>query len=198
MIRLLCVRCRTDRRDTALGTFWLCEACTVALVEQAFGGAAPAFEGLGVTSYCALCNEQRDLHLCQWFLCPYCGRLVNSYRLGRVSQGFAAQEWQRLVAPHVPSIAIEVVDAVTLSPYERRGGRRGLAKVLDFRVTEDGAQAAWIELKTGQRAIGELATFQLDHSDCDDILNVVRNTNLPAYVFHVQLAESIILLLTGS
>lgn len=186
---MICVRCRTDRRDTILASFWLCNACNFALTQQAFGGAAPAFEGFEAASYCALCNEQRDLHLYQWYLCPYCGRLVNSYRLGRVSQGFAAQEWERHVAPYVPSMAIEVIDAVMLAPYNRGGRRRALAHVLDFRVTEDGAPVVWVELKTGQRAIGELATFQLDHSDCDDILNVVRSTNLPAYVFHAQLGR---------
>lgn len=188
-MRLLCVRCRTERRDTALGSFFLCAPCTTALVEQAFNRAVPAFAGFTVTSYCALCNEHRDLRLCQWFLCPYCERLVNSYRLGRVSQAFALQEWGRLVAPHVPDIAVEGVDAVTLRPYERRAGRRDLAEVLDFRAIEDGRPAAWIELKTGQRAIEELATFQLDHSDCDDILNVVRITSLPSYIFHVQLGK---------
>jgi len=91
------------------------------------------------------------------------------------------------VAPHVPSLVLEVVDTVELRPYERPARRRDLAVELDFRAREAGEPKFWVELKTGQRSIDELATFQLDGSDCDDILNVVRQTNLPAYVFHVQL-----------
>lgn len=129
------------------------------------------------------------MRLAQWFLCPYCERLVNSYRLGRVSQAFAVEQWQRVVTPYAPSITLQVVDTVTLSPYERRGRRRELAETLDLRAHENGAPVSWLELKTGQRSIAELATFQLDHSDCDDIINVVRTTDLPAFVLHVQLGR---------
>jgi len=188
-MRRLCVRCTIERIDTALCSFFLCEVCVAALRDQAFNGNPASSWDFGATSYCALCNEQRRLRLAQWFLCPYCERLVNSYRLGRVSQAFAVEQWQRVVAPHALGITLEVVDTVTLSPYERRGRRRELAETLDLRARENGAPVSWLELKTGQRSIGELATFQLDHSDCDDIINVVRATGLPAFVFHVQLGR---------
>lgn len=188
-MRLLCVRCRTERIDTGLRSFFLCEPCAAALREQAFNQNPPSSWDIRVTSYCALCNEERPLRLYQWFLCPYCDRLVNSYRLGRVSQAFAVAQWELLVAPHAPAIALEVVDAVTLSPYERRSGKRELAETLDLRARENGAPVSWFELKTGQRSIAELATFQLDHSDCDDIINVVRVSSLPAFVLHVQLGR---------
>lgn len=113
--------------------------------------------------------------------------MVNSYRLGRVSQDYSLSEWERVVVPAAPALIIEPVDPVVLSPYERPVGRRELAVALDYRMIANGEHVAWIELKTGQRSIAEFATFQLDHSDCDDILNVVRTTNLPAYVFHAQL-----------
>lgn len=186
-MRLLCARCQTERMDTALASFFLCNDCAIALADQAFNGAGPSFWDFGVASYCALCNERKDLQLAQWFLCPYCERMVNSYRLGRVSQDYALAEWGRVVTPVAPGITIEPVDPVVLSAYERRRGRRELAVTLDYWMIEGGEQMAWVELKTGQRSIMEFATFQLDHSDCDDILNVVRSTNIPAYVFHAQL-----------
>jgi len=186
-MRLRCARCRTERVDTALGSFFLCDECAIALAERAFNGAGPSFWDFAVASYCALCNERKDLKLAQWFLCPYCERMVNSYRLGRVCQDYSLAEWGRVVAPVAPDIAIEPVDPVVLSPYERPRGRRELAVTLDYRMIEGGQQVAWVELKTGQRSITEFATFQLDHSDCDDILNVVGTTDLPAYVFHGQL-----------
>lgn len=186
-MRLLCARCRTERVDTALASFFLCDNCAIALAERAFNGAGPSFWDFGVASYCALCNAQKDLKLAQWFLCPYCERMVNSYRLGRVSQDHALAEWHRVVEPVASQIGIEPIDPVVLSPYVRPPRRRELAVTLDYRMIESGVQVAWIELKTGQRSIAEFATFQLDHSDCDDLLNVVRTTNLPAYVFHGQL-----------
>lgn len=186
-MRLLCARCRIERVDTALASFFLCDDCASALAERAFNGAGPSFWDFGVASYCALCNQRKDLRLAQWFLCPYCERMVNSYRLGRVSQDYALAEWHRAVAPLAPQISIEPVDPVVLSPYERPRRRRELATTLDYRMIERGDQMAWIELKTGQRSIEEFATFQLDHSDCDDIFNVVRTSNLPAYVLHGQL-----------
>jgi hypothetical protein len=81
------------------------------------------------------------------------------------------------------------IDEVSLSPHYRRPGKRELASVLDFQAVEREQPVFWIELKTGQRGIEEFATFQLDYSDCDDILNVVKLERLPAYVFHVQLAR---------
>lgn len=173
--------------DTALASFFLCDECATALAERAFNRAGPSFWDFGVASYCALCNERKELKLTQWFLCPYCERMVNSYRLGRVSQDYSLAEWERVVAPNAPAMAIEPVDPVVLSPYERPVGRRELAVTLDYRMIERGEHVGWVELKTGQRSIDEFETFQLDHSDCDDILNVVRTTNLPAYVFHAQL-----------
>lgn len=186
-MRLRCARCRIERVDTALASFFLCNDCAIALAERAFNSTGPSFWGFGVESYCALCNERKDLKLAQWFLCPYCERMVNSYRLGRVSQDYSLAEWGRLVMPVTPGITIEPVDPVVLSPYERPKRKRGLAVSLDYRMMSAGEQLAWVELKTGQRSIIEFATFQLDHSDCDDILNVVRRTNLPAYVLHAQL-----------
>jgi hypothetical protein len=87
----------------------------------------------------------------------------------------------------VPDIRIEIVDEVELAPYTRKAGKkRELATQLDFRAHLGETPAFWIELKTGQRSVDEFATFQLDVSDCDDILNVVRLTGIPAYVFHIQ------------
>lgn len=188
-MRFRCVRCQTERIDTTLSSFFLCDPCAMSLIDRAFNRNQPAFRDFRTRSFCALCNEERELALWQWFLCPNCERLVSSYRRGRVAQEFVFREWDRLVAQQVPRIVIEATDPVELMAYQRPRGRRGLAKTLDFRALEGGQPVFWVEAKTGQRSIEEFATFQLDGSDCDDILNVVRLTNLPAYVFHVQLAS---------
>ena len=188
-MRLRCARCNTERLDTELSTFYLCNECVSRLTQQALHGTDPVLRTFEIPSYCGLCNKQESLSLTQWFLCPYCARLVNSYRLGRVSQAFASSEWVSTVQPHVPKILLDPVDVIELRPYQRAGRRRALATELDFIGREDGAALFWVELKTGQRSIADLATFQLDQSDCDDILNVIRQTGLPAYVFHVHLGK---------
>jgi len=188
-MRLRCARCNTERLDTHLNSFFLCEECTAGLTNEALNGTQPIFRDFVVLSYCGLCNEHKELHLTQWFLCPYCDRLVNSYRLGRVSQAFAQAEWDRLVRPVTSRIALEVKDIVSLSPYQRPRKKRSLATELDFLGKEGDQAVFWVELKTGQRSIDEMVTFQLDCSDCDDILNVVALTGLPAYVFHVHLGR---------
>jgi hypothetical protein len=186
-MRLLCARCSTERVDTALASFFLCADCAVALSGQAFNGAGPSFWDFGVVSHCSLCNDRKDLKLAQWFLCPFCERVVNSYRLGRVSRTYTLTEWDRLILPVATSLRIEPTDPVTLNPYVRPVRGQNITQPLDYRVLDGGTHAAWLEVKTGQRSIAEFATFQLDHSDCDDILDNVRSTMLPAYLVHVQL-----------
>ena len=189
-MQLQCARCSMARRDTALQSFFLCDRCADLLKTNAFNNIAPSFKNFEIETYCGLCNERTVSHLMQWYLCPFCDRLANSYRLGRISQSFALTEWTRLVQPIVPDIKIEVVDQVELSPYTRKAGKkRKLATQLDLRAHQGETPIFWIELKTGQRSIDEFATFQLDVSDCDDILSVVKLTRIPAYVLHIQLEK---------
>lgn len=87
------------------------------------------------------------------------------------------------------------MDIVRLTPFAKasRTKRQDAEKLTnaDFLVSEASCGQAvprfHIELKAGPGAIDEMSEFQLDVNDYNDIVGPVRNTGLPAYVFHVQL-----------
>jgi len=107
-----------------------------------------------------------------------------------VATEYALQQWNTLVAPSVPHIYLKQVDIVQPQQYERRR-KREPAKQLDFLGVEraSGQPLFWLELKTGRNALSDMRTFQLDKSDCDDVLNVVKATGLPALLCHVYVAQ---------
>jgi hypothetical protein len=108
-----------------------------------------------------------------------------------VAAKYALQQWKKLVARSVPHIYLKEVDIVQPQQYERRRGKRVPATQLDFLGVERACNQRlfWLELKTGRNALGDMTTFQLDVSDCDDVLNVVQVTGLPALLCHVHVAQ---------
>jgi hypothetical protein len=186
----ICARHGKPVRNTQLATFFLCDDCCEELSRLACRGEPPVFREFDLIGFCGLCNESRCVKLTQWYLCEDCQRVINSYRLGRVAAEYALQQWDTLVTPSVPHIYLKQVDIVQPQQYERRR-KREPAKQLDFLAVERASYQPlfWLELKTGRNALSDMRTFQLDKSDCDDVLNVVKVTGLPALLCHVCVAQ---------
>lgn len=73
----------------------------------------------------------------------------------------------------------------------QRGRKRELATRLDLRAVRgaDDEPAFWIEVKTGPGSLDEIREFQLDCSDCDDIMNAVITSGMPAFIVHCQMGK---------
>jgi hypothetical protein len=100
------------------------------------------------------------------------------------------------VSPVVPNLQLEETDP----PELRRRDRASIdAKIsyADFVATDrrTGRPTLGIELKTGKSYIGSsgignrMNRFQLDTSDCDDILTVLKRDRLPMYLMHAQVFD---------
>jgi hypothetical protein len=137
-----------------------------------------------------------DVALRQWFLCGTCERVARSIGRSIVAERFVATQWEALVAPHAPGLALEGTDRPTL---RRRGKDDSTNKhaEIDF-VARDGKDgpAFGFELKTGKSHISgrapvgaRMGDFQLDTSDCDDIATVMEREAIPVYLLHVQVID---------
>jgi hypothetical protein len=102
--------------------------------------------------------------------------------------------WRREIAPEFPQLSLTEEEAVVLSPYvppaeSKKEAAKSLT-ALDFVVKNGRLKKRQllfhIELKSGPRSIEEMGTFQLDINDSNDMIGVMNNTRLPAYIFHVQ------------
>ena len=67
---------------------------------------------------------------------------------------------------------------------------------IDFAIYNGEEKIAGIELKTGRSHLGgrapvgsNMATFQLDHGDCDDITAVAEDEGILVYLFHAQVID---------
>ena len=67
---------------------------------------------------------------------------------------------------------------------------------IDFAIYNGEEKIAGIELKTGRSHLGgrapvgsNMATFQLDHGDCDDITAVAEDERILVYLFHAQVID---------
>jgi hypothetical protein len=191
MAKLQCVRCLRHGGDVDRAHFFLCPDCADIYGTNAFRGSAPLYEGAAAPGRCESCDQPRDISYRQWLLCGYCTRVVQSYRMGRVSSAFALDQLRTLVQPRVPHLIFEEADPVLIQATAARGRRRQLATKLDLEALHaaDRTRTFWIELKTGPGAIDKMAEFQLDCSDCDDIMNVVRTSGLPAFLVHCQIVK---------
>ena len=140
---------------------------------------------------CGLCNALQGVTLRLWFACPICWNVVVAYQ-----KGFAASEavhayWRSMIAPSSPDLHLVERDEIRLLPYARgsqtKKAAAALLTALDFAVLEkDRGPLFHIELKTGPGGMAEMREFQLDVNDSNDIMGAVNNTQLPAYIFHIQ------------
>jgi hypothetical protein len=105
------------------------------------------------------------------------------------------QVWEQSIAPYVPQIVLEETDPPELRPRGRRSdaNRISLADFTGYSSNQPATALLGFELKSGKSAastdggIGNPMTrFQLDTTDCDDILAVVAREDIPVYLVHVQ------------
>lgn len=188
--KLQCTRCLRHGGDVDRGHLFLCSDCAQLYRRDAFRDAAPLFSTATGAGRCEYCDNERPISYFQWLLCGYCVRVVQSYRMGRISANFALEQL-RAAAGVAGGLVFEETDPVVIQATGRRGRRRELATTLDLRARKlaDNSPAFWVEIKTGPGSIDEISEFQLDCSDCDDIMNAVRTSGIPALLVHCQIAK---------
>ncbi len=192
-----CARHGQPRGDTNLESMFLCDNCAIEFKNNAFRGTAPEYVGPPVRGYCLHCNRFFDnVRIRQWYLCGICYRVARSIGRSVVADDYLQQWWRREVQPHFPHLLLELTDPPEIRSYDPNEAHGGEAQV-DFVCTDNqrGEPIFGIELKTGRgyihgTSIGtKMTQFQLDHSDCDHILNVVRRMDLPVYLAHAQVID---------
>lgn len=193
----VCVRHGQQAGDVGLATFFLCQGCQIEYSNRAFNGAQPEWlSSEKVEGYCGHCNEAKtDISVVQWNLCAVCSRVVRSIGRSLAASNYTTRVWNEYVAPYVPTIELIETD-----PPELRAARRGsesdresLPDFVGFSRDEPGRPLFGLELKSGKKAasaksgVGQpMARFQLDTTDCDDIMAVVDREQCPIYLVHVQ------------
>lgn len=160
-------------------------------MDKALHGTPPAFRDFATRGFCGLCGRQQEGAVTQWFLCPTCRGVLGSLSKARIAASFFETSWSAAAADHGLAWTAKPVDVVEPRPYEAPRRRREPASHLDYLIVKQpsGERVAWVEMKTGRSALSEMQTFQLDCSDCDDIINTVRQSGLPAYVCHVKITQ---------
>jgi len=184
-----CVRHLKPRKDVKLRHFFLCDTCTDQWIAEAFDGNEPLWIGQPVNGYCLLCNKVTTVRLRTWFLCDICERVARSIGRNHVAEQAILDFWADQVRPDYPHLSILQNDRSSLRP--RRDTDATGQGPLDFLVTDEreGKLVFGIENKTGRSSIRDMSQFQLDVSDCDSILNHVRELGVPAFVIHAQVLE---------
>jgi hypothetical protein len=99
-----------------------------------------------------------------------------------------------MISPHVPDMMLTETDPPEVRPRGQRSdpGRKVLADFTGFRRDQHETALFGFELKTGRKAVSAsgigapMSRFQLDTTDCDDIMTVVAREVIPVYLIHVQ------------
>jgi hypothetical protein len=193
----VCAREGEPRGDAGLASFFLCEDCAESWQAEAFASTQAAYVGERLDGYCLNCNQRRnDIRVRQWFLCGNCERVARSIGRSIVAARAVQVSWDEIIAPRFPQLRLLDVDTPSL--YRRtRETIAGRVSSADFMVADarTGETVLALELKTGKSHIGRhgvgshLAEFQLDTSDCDDILAVVLRERVPVYLVHAQVVD---------
>jgi len=193
----ICARHGQPRGDSGLESLFLCDECASDFKNNAFRETDAEYVGPSVRGYCLHCNRYlEDVHLRQWYLCGVCNRVVRSIGRSIAANGHVSQWWEEKVKPHFPRLNLELTDPPELQPRDKDQVQAKVSQV-DFTCidTQSGDAIFGIELKTGRSHIhgssigSKMAQFQLDNSDCDDILSVVHRERIPVYVLHAQVID---------
>jgi hypothetical protein len=192
-----CARHQNKQTTRFVAHLFLCDDCAQRLRHECFNDRPPLFEGLGVHGFCGLCNRSQDVLLRQWFLDPICLNVVLAYPKTFAASQAVHEFWKTRVNPTFPSLRLVETEVVQLEPFvpgRRNQNKKAEAlRVLDFAVYDDSVNsdvpAFHIEMKTGPGSIDEMDEFQLDVNDSNDIARVCSSSAVPAYIFHVQVAE---------
>jgi len=192
-----CARHISAQTSRMMQSIYLCDACARRLTREAFNRRPPIYHGETVAGFCGLCNLQKQVTHRMWFVCPICWNIILAYQKSFVASRAVHEYWKVSVVPALPSLRLSEQEEVRLSGFGRSGTTKREAaaslEALDFLVTDTAAKpfqpVFHIELKAGPRAIEEMKEFQLDINDSNDIIGVIVNTRLPAYIFHVQVVQ---------
>lgn len=193
----VCVRHGGQGSDVSLATFFLCTQCREKYSAGAFSGEEPAWVGSEpIEGYCGHCNKRcSDIRVAQWLLCGVCARVVRSIGRGLAAASYVMEVWNESIASSVPRIMLTETDPPELRTQGRRSEatRDSMADFTGFDKDQPGKPVFGFELKSGKSAastgagIGKpMSRFQLDTTDCDDILSIVAREGIPVYLLHVQ------------
>ena len=186
-----CARHTSRHTSRTERSIYVCEDCYRRLQREAFNNRPPLYHGDQFKGFCGLCNDQTLVRVRLWFACAPCWSMILSYQKNFAASKAVHEYWDTTVRQALPTLQLLDTDETEVRPYARSKLTKKLAAAelssLDFLVEEKANQLFHIELKAGPGAVDEMREFQLDINDSNDIIGVVNNTGLPAYIFHVQL-----------
>lgn len=194
----ICAREGVAKRDVGLASFIICERCADAWTSEPFAGTEPDFVGDRWDGYCLNCNELcDDLRFRQWFLCGVCERVARSIGRSVVAARSVVTAWEQQIEPTLPDLTL--IDADPPRLMRKTAGsqeeRRAVATADLIIQRADGSPLLGIEMKVGRSyvegsSIGtKIARFQLDVSDCDEIIAVTERDRVPTYLLHAQVVD---------
>lgn len=192
-----CARHNQPRGDASLSSMFLCDNCATLFQDNGFRGKKPEYMGDLVKGYCLHCNKLLDsVRLYQWFLCGNCYRVVKSIGRSVAAVAYVEGWWRNHVRCEFPHLRLELTDPPEIRSYSVEDGDHQESDI-DFICIDEkqGKPVFGIELKAGRNRLkgGSIGTamtqFQLDHSDCDDLLRALRQRQIPGYVFHAQVID---------
>jgi len=192
----VCARHEVSRRDVGLSGFFLCRKCIQLLKKEVFNDAKPVHHiKKGIQGFCAYCGKKRQVTHIFWYLCSGCDRIVRSYAIERTASEFLLKWWEtnRDFNECTKKIKLELTDPVKLMSFKKHSEwkkNRPESKPDFTGINEETDEKIFaIEMKTGRNAINKMSAFQLDVSDCDDILSFVKIMKIPSFLFHVWAIE---------
>jgi hypothetical protein len=196
----VCARHGQASWDTNIADLFLCDACTAKWQRDAFAGQPPEYEGGSLKGFCLNCNVlSKDVRLRQWLLCGTCERVARSIGRSVVAERYVMDRWNDTIARYAPALILESTDEPTLMRREDKASSQKRAEI-DFisKTKKTDRNVFGFELKTGKSYISGAAPvgsymgrFQLDKSDCDDIVAVMEREKLPVYLLHVQVIDRV-------
>lgn len=189
-----CVREGRAAWDVRLCSFHLCESCVAEWAASAFRGNPPVFDAAVLSGTCQNCTGiASELHLAQWLLCGNCERVARSIGRSIAAEKYVADRFEEAFRQSL--LELKQLDRPVLRAHDARVLERK-TPTIDFMIYEEGAAVAGIELKTGRSHLGgwapvgaKMATFQLDHGDCDDIREVSETEDIVVYLLHAQVID---------
>ncbi len=194
--KYVCARHGSSRIDVGLSSFFLCDNCVTLLKNNVFVNTEPANQSDGsVEGFCAYCGKKLTVKQTFWFLCSGCDRIVRSYAVERAASAFVLNWWNtnRNSNECTKKIKLEQTDPVKLMSFNghKEWKQNATTSNPDFTGIDEntGKKLFAIEMKTGRNAINKMSAFQLDVTDCDDILTFVKKLRIPTYLFHVWVTE---------
>ncbi len=152
------------------------------------------FDASVLSGSCQNCTRvASDLHLAQWLLCGNCERVARSIGRSIAAEKYVAARFEEAFRQSL--LELEQLDRPALRAHDAQVLERKTPS-MDFMILEEGTPIAGIELKTGRSHLGgwapvgaKMATFQLDHGDCDDISEVANAERIVVYLFHAQVID---------